>query len=405
MSLALLALIGIGLYWGLPAYWIYRGEDSLKAGRYTEADQFFEKAGPWPSQRKASILGQVKVARFSGNPARALALLSTARYQGVSSDQLEFERSLLDIQSGGNESNGNQASELLVRFPERGSEIMEAVVKRDVQRGQTELALQHVNDWLEAAPKNARALSYKAELLATSGDMDEAEALFRSAIEQDPHLRRARHGLAKLLKYVGQYKQAVDLFEIEISREPSNVSLRLLRCDALLQMQRSDQAIEGLLEVLELDELNFPARHSLASQLAKRGEHARVIEVLTPLLDEFADDASINYLLASAYSEQGDTQRADQHMQQYLDGRKRLDELVMLTQSLSHESPDQAKLLTIANDYLKYQWDVAEPWIVRAIQNAPASRAPYLAMAEFQRKKGDQEQAAQYKQAAALHGS
>ncbi|WDQ17976.1 tetratricopeptide repeat protein [Rhodopirellula sp. P2] len=404
MSLALLALIGVGLYWGLPAYWVYRGEDALKAGRFAEADQYFEQASPWPSQRKASILGRVKVARFSGNPSRALALLTTAQSRGASSAQLEFERALLNIQSGNNASTSD-APQLLVRFPERGSEIMEAVVNRDVQQGQNEQALQHVNDWIQAAPSNARAISYKAELLATSGDMDEAEALFRAAVRQDPQLRRARHGLAKLLKYVGKYQQAVDQFEIEMEREPDNVSLRLLRCDALLQMQQSDQAIEGLLEVLELDQLNFPARHTLASQLAKRGEHARVIEVLTPLRDEFADDASINYLLASAYSEQGDPKRSEQHMQQYLDGRKRLDELAMLTQSLSSESPDQATLLLIANDYLKYQWDVAEPWIVRAIQNFPASREPYSAMATFQRKKGDVETAAQYEQAAALLGT
>lgn len=160
--------------------------------------------------------------------------------------------------------------------------------------------------------------------------MDEAEALFRDAVQRAPQLRHARYGLAKLLKFVGQYQQAVELFEAEIQREPKNINLRLLRRNALLQMQRSDQAIEGLLAVLKLDECNFPERHSLASQFTKRGENARVIKVLTSLLDEFADDASINYLLASAYSEKGDTKRADRQMQQYLNGRMQLDELAMI---------------------------------------------------------------------------
>ncbi len=400
MSLVLLALVGIGVYWGVPTYWVYRGEGALKAGRYAEADRNFELAESWPAQRDRAILGRVRVARFSGEPTRAIALLTTARSRGVASDQLEFERTLLEIQCGGNDAGIDEAPALLVRFPERGSEIMEAVINRDIRQGQNERALHHVNEWIEAASENPRAIAYKAELLATAGDMDAAEKLFQTAIRQDPALRRARHGLAKLMKYVGKYQEAVEQFDIEIANEPDNITLRLLRCDALLQMQRSDEAIEGLRDVLELDELNFPARHSLASQLAKRGEHAQVIEVLTPLMNRFADDASLNYLLASAYSEQGDAERADQHMQKHLDGRKRLDELAMITKSLSDGEPDRDALLMIARDYMKYQWDVAEPWIVRAIQNSPDTPDAFLVMADFQRKKGDLEQASQYVQAA-----
>ena len=400
MFLSLVVLIGIGAYWGIPTYLLHRGENALQAGHYDDAERYFELSQSWPSQRSAAILGQIKVARFTGETSRALAMLATSRAQGVSESQSKLERSLLQIQCGHSESIVDEVPSLLVQFPERGSEILEAVVTRFATRGDPERALQHVNDWIEADPGNARALALKGEILATLGKTTEAESFFRQAIRLNPALQKARYSLARLLKLLGRYDEAIELFDAELQHTPQDVRLRLLRCDTLLQARRNQEAIEGLREVIKLDDLNFPARHSLASELAEQGEYAEVIETLQPLVNEFSNDTSINYLLATAYDDQGNRERAEQHMQRYLDGRKHLDELALQTQGDDIDSAGSRVLIEIAKGYLKYQWDQSEVWIVKAIQRSSGSPESFLLMAEFQRKKGDKEREAEYRRAA-----
>ncbi len=399
---ALAILVVVGVAWGLPSYWMLQAERAIESGRFDDAAWYFERADQWQWRSAKASLGQARVARFTGEPARARALLSLADSRGATPQQTALERKLLTIQGGGGPAIVDELPRMLVEMPEHGGEILEAFSRGFESVGMPDQAKVYVDSWIDAAPGDARALLHKAELLATLGEMEEAELYFHRALERDPTIARARHGLARLSLELNKNEQALALYDEIIAADPGDLDSRLLRCSCLFDLRRTDEAIEGLRAVLEIDEFNFAARHSLASNFAEQGKHDQVIELIGPLMKDFPHDVSLNYLLATAHTELGNVALADEHMQRHLDGRAQLDELGRLKKRLRQHQTDGRAMLELATGYLKYQWDESETWLVKAINALPNSPQAYRAMAEFQSKKGDVRRAKEYAKAAEI---
>jgi len=348
-----------------------------------------------------AALGLSRAARCAGDPSRARALLSIAQSRGATSSQTNLERDLLKIQSGGSAAMIDQLTSMLVESPEYGGEILEAFAVGFETLGSPDVAIQYIDDWLSVAPTEARALQHKAELLATLGQVDEAEKTFDAALRFDASLVRARRGLARLKLEAGKNDEALTLFDAAIASNSADIDSRLLRCSTLLALRRDEEAMKSLRAILDLDKFNFAARHSLASKLAEHGKPREVVAMIQPLMAEFPDDVSLNYLLASAFTELGEATKAEGFLEKHLEGRKQLDQLGRLKQQLKTNQSDGEGILKLALGYLMYRWDESEPWLVRAIAELPDSPAPFRAMASFQRKKGNIRRANELSKAAA----
>jgi len=370
------------------------------AGQYQEAEQYFQRLAQWQPRSVVPIIGQAQVARYMRDPSRARALLSIAQSRGATWEETQLELKLLQIQGGGSVDMLDQLPSMLIESPEFGAEILEAFAIGFETLGTPERAVPYVDKWVEGAPRDMRALQHKAELLATLGQKKEAELIFMTVMRQDPKSIRACRGLSRLKLESGKSEEALAFFDVLIKADPNDIDSRLLRCGTLLGLRRDDEAITELREILLTDRFNFSARHALASKLAERGQHQDVIALIEPLMTDFPDDVSLNYLLASSYTEQGQTETADVHLQRHLEGRKQLDELERLERELKPDAADGEAYLRIANGYLNYKWDEAESWLVKSIIKMPDSPVPFLAMASFQRKKGDVERADEFIKAA-----
>jgi tetratricopeptide (TPR) repeat protein len=119
------------------------------------------------------------------------------------------------------------------------------------------------------------------------GRLDEAEALFRRAVELQPrdptfhrnlgdlHLRRGRAGAAR-----ASFRRALELTELELARRPDNPSLRVQR--ALLAAKADDcpSATDGLDGLWQEVRSTAMLAHDVAQTWAVCGEREAALEAI-----------------------------------------------------------------------------------------------------------------------------
>jgi tetratricopeptide (TPR) repeat protein len=113
------------------------------------------------------------------------------------------------------ELNDNQRS----RFLTRDASI-------DLHNGQTDEALQQLEESLELDPSNADALMALAELYKDNGNLGQAELLFQRASAFDATREGAWMSMAQLAIDQNQYERALDLLRQTVELNPRRTDLR-----------------------------------------------------------------------------------------------------------------------------------------------------------------------------------
>ena len=158
---------------------------------------------------------------------------------------------------------------------------------------------------------------------------------------------------------------------------------KLLRAKIYLELKREGEAVAQLESLVEEVPGYFMSRFLLATEYSKRGQSARVMDVIEPIQARFPDDVSLNYLLATAESDQGKLAQSSELMQKHLGGKGQLEavkqmELAGRTTELHPQFYREA-----ARAYLRFQWDAAQPWSERALAIEPNSLDVLPGFAEF----------------------
>lgn len=109
----------------------------------------------------------------------------------------------------------------------------------------------------------------------------------------------------------GDFSRARDILAQVMSRTKDNPKVLLMAAATELQLNSLVQAENYLNKVLSLNPASSDARRLLAAVLLRRGEAARTLEVLRPLLDGVALDAETLTLAAEAHLLAGDAQKAE----------------------------------------------------------------------------------------------
>ena len=100
---------------------------------------------------------------------------------------------------------------------------------------------------LEDQPSNVALRSVQATLMAVAGDYDEAEAAFRRVIVEEPGVARNWVELTRLLLFQDKRAQADDLIDDGLVANPQNADLLWIRASLL----EADQDIDGAIEIYE----------------------------------------------------------------------------------------------------------------------------------------------------------
>lgn len=159
-----------------------------------------------------------------------------------------------------------------------------------------------------------------AQALDRTGQRDEGLAVLGQVLETEPRFFRARLQQAELLERARRWSQAADAYDLAAQENPNAVELRVRQATALLSADRAADARTVLEQVIQARPTELQARYLLAqtqrelgdgeaaeetarammaiapadvrgpvvlSQVyADRGEHARVVEILGPIVQK-----------------------------------------------------------------------------------------------------------------------
>ncbi len=127
------------------------------------------------------------------------------------------------------------------------------------ENGQQAAALERINTYLAANPKDAQAMFMKGIILAESNKRDEAIKAFNDLTEKYPNLPEPYNNLAVLYADAGQYDKAKNALETAIKTHPSYATAHENLGDIYARM-----ASEAYDKALQLDSGNSRAQSKLA---------------------------------------------------------------------------------------------------------------------------------------------
>ncbi len=147
-------------------------------------------------------------------------------------------------------------------------------------QGQTAVALDRVNTFIAANPKNAQGLFMKGVLLAEQGRRDEAIRVFTDVTEKFPNLPEPYNNLAVLYADQGQFDKARKALETAIKTHPSYATAHENLGDIYARM-----ASEAYGKALQIDTSNTRAQGklSLIKDLFGTGNKTTIAAAKDPL--------------------------------------------------------------------------------------------------------------------------
>jgi Flp pilus assembly protein TadD/ketosteroid isomerase-like protein len=132
-------------------------------------------------------------------------------------------------------------------------------ISQMAESGQQAAALERINTYLAANPKDAQAMFMKGIILAESGKRDDAIKSFTELTEKYPNLPEPYNNLAVLYADAGQYDKAKKALETAIKTHPSYATAHENLGDIYARM-----ASEAYDKALQLDSGNARAQSKLA---------------------------------------------------------------------------------------------------------------------------------------------
>lgn len=132
-------------------------------------------------------------------------------------------------------------------------------ISQMAENGQQAAALERINTYLAANPKDAQAMFMKGIILAESNKREEAIKAFTELSEKYPNLPEPYNNLAVLYADAGQYDKAKNALETAIKTHPSYATAHENLGDIYARM-----ASEAYDKALQLDSGNSRAQSKLA---------------------------------------------------------------------------------------------------------------------------------------------
>lgn len=124
---------------------------------------------------------------------------------------------------------------------------------------------------ISISPENSEILCNAAHLKAAMEDMDEAEKLFRRALEVSPDLEPAISGLGMLMVKTNRAEETIEFLKKALSDGVPSVRTSIAYARALAALDKHDQAVE----LLETSLRAAPDNHDLAEELARYGHEEK----------------------------------------------------------------------------------------------------------------------------------
>lgn len=184
----------------------------------------------------------------------------------------------------------------LLALPAQADELKD--ISQMADQGQTVAAIDRVNTFITANPKNAQALFMKGVLLAEQGRRDEAIRTFTDVTEKFPNLPEPYNNLAVLYADQGQFDKARKALETAIKTHPSyatahenlgDIYARMASeaYDKALQLDTSNSRAQTKLSLIKDlfgtgNKINIASKDAAKAEPAKAATPAKPVEIKKP---------------------------------------------------------------------------------------------------------------------------
>jgi tetratricopeptide (TPR) repeat protein len=156
--------------------------------------------------------------------------------------------------------------------------------------------------------------------LHQGGDVMGAIEAYEAALEKDPARFDARSNLGAAYAQLGRYDEAAKHYRTVLDKVPGQVQVRFNLALSLYKAGRLQEAAEQLERVAQQEPGNRNAVLLLANCRAQAGDHARVIELLSPREADFKDDRLFAYLMGSALLARNELMRGQVYIERLFKG-------------------------------------------------------------------------------------
>jgi tetratricopeptide (TPR) repeat protein len=187
------------------------------------------------------------------------------------------------------------------------------------ERGQVDEAMAHFKRAVEIAPGYAKAQYNLAGALNEKGQVDEAIAHFQRALEIQPNYSMAHYQLGEILRQRGQLDEAITHFQRAVEIHPEYADAQNALGVTLLRKGQVDEAITHLQEALELRPDRAEDHNNLAGVLWQRGRVAEAITHYQKALALRPDYALAHHNLGKLLQQEGQVREAIAHYQSALE--------------------------------------------------------------------------------------
>jgi len=182
--------------------------------------------------------------------------------------------------------------------------------------GQSEVAGKAIEQYKEIYrldPSDTESALWLTRLYRLRNQHDEAEAVLRGILKDDPENEPAVEQLTQLLLDEGKSAEAVGLLEGMTSRTPSGALLDLLG-DAYTQTKDLPKAEQAYRKAVELDPSELSHQRGLAQTLMSEEKFSDALVVYQKLADLMPDDADVYLRIAQIYRELHDLDHAEESL-------------------------------------------------------------------------------------------
>lgn len=161
--------------------------------------------------------------------------------------------------------------------PERRAQVRLELAGLYFGRGQSEIALNELNQALAAKPDLPEAYSLRGLIYASLGDARQAESSFKRALDYNPRDADVMHNYAWFLCQQRRFDDAQAQFDAAIAQPLYRDAVRTWMAQGVCQARagRWPEAERSLVKSYELDPANPFTAFSLSEVLLRRGELER----------------------------------------------------------------------------------------------------------------------------------
>jgi len=204
---------------------------------------FLSGAEPDVRQDELALLREV-IDLMKANPTAAAAMLSQQTRED-SSAALDFVLANLQFQNGQHDAAVKHYRSALAKFPDfrRAHKNLGLLL---VQKSDFRGAAVHLTRAVELGDRDGRNYGLLGYVYLNLDNALAAEEAYRNAILQQPDTRDWKLGLARALLAMEKHKEANALFDALIREDPDDAAAWMLQANALLGLERPEEAAVNL---------------------------------------------------------------------------------------------------------------------------------------------------------------